>query len=451
MRYRLRDIHLRDALIVGIPALALVVAGFWYAAQFIKPAPPRQLVIATGGEGGAYQRFAAAYRPLIERYGIKFVEQPSAGAVENLARLRDREKELDVAFMQGGVAIGEDTEGLVSLGSIYFEPLWVFYSGAERLDTLAQLKGKRIAIGPEGSGTRRLGLDLLEASGAAGAPTRLLPLGGLAAVEALRDGKADAIVLVGSANTGAVWVSFFTPGFKLMSLAQADAFVRRWPFLSKLVLPRGAIDLVRDIPAADVTLVAPVASLVAREEIHPALVDILLATASEVHGPPGLFQRAGEFPNERHADFPLSSEARRYYESGRRFLQRYLPFWAATLVDRMLVLLIPLFALVIPLSRIVPAVYGWQVRSRIYKWYGQLKFLEEAWRRDPTARPREDWLKEIDELKARVNRIRTPLSFTNQFYILREHIGLVRRSMQRAGEAPVLAAVPAEPAKKAAG
>jgi TRAP transporter TAXI family solute receptor len=452
MRYRLRDIHLRDALIVGIPALALIAAGFWYAAQFIKPAPPRQLIVATGGEGGAYQRFAAAYRPLIERYGIKFVDQPSAGAVENLALLRDREKPLDVAFMQGGLGVGEETEGLVSLGSIYFEPLWVFYRGREELESLAQLKGKRIAIGAEGSGTRKLGLDLLEASGAARAPTRLSPLGGLAAVEALKAGKVDAIFLVGSANTGSVWVSFFTPGFKLMSFAHADAFVRRWPFLSKLVLPRGAIDLVRDIPAADVTLVAPVASLVAREDIHPALVDLLLETATEVHGAPGLFQRAGEFPNARQADFPLSAEAQRFYESGRRFLQRYLPFWAATLIDRMLVLLIPLFALAIPLSRILPSLYGWRVRSRIYKWYGQLKFLEEAWRRDPGSRPREEWLKEIDTLESRVNRIRTPLAYANQLYILREHIGLVRRSMQRTGEPAVaLAAPPVEPARKAAG
>ena len=446
MRFRLRDIHLRDALIVGVPVVALIVAGFWYAAQFIKPAPPDRLVIATGGEGGAYQRFAAAYKPLIERYGIKFVEVPTAGAVDNLALLRDTTKELDVAFMQGGIGAGEDNQGLVSLGSIYYEPLWVFYSGSEVIDNLAQLKGKRIAIGAEGSGTRKLGLELLEASGAAGAPTRLLPLGGLEAVEALKQGKADAIFLVGSVNVGAVWISFFTPGFRLMSFAHADAYVRRWPFLSKLVLPRGAIDLVRDIPARDVTLVAPIASLVAREDIHPALIDILLQTATEVHGPPGLFQRAGEFPNSRQVDFPLSPDAERFYESGRRFLQRYLPFWAATLVDRMLVLLIPLFALVIPLSRILPSLYNWQVRSRIYRWYGQLKFLEEAWRTDPASRPREDWLKEIDELETRVNRIRTPLAFANQFYILREHIGLVRRNMQRAGDAPV-----AEPAKTAAG
>lgn len=446
MRYRLRDIQLRDALIVGVPVVALIIAGFWYAAQFIKPAPPDRLVIASGGDGGAYQRFAAAYRPLIERYGIKFVEVPSAGAVENLALLRDGTKELDVAFMQGGLGAGDDATGLVSLGSIYYEPLWVFYGGNETLDSLAQLKGKRIAIGAEGSGTRKLGLDLLEASGAAGPPTKLLPLGGLEAVEALKAGKVDAIFLVGSANVGAVWVSFFTPGFRLMSFAHADAFVRRWPFLSKLVLPRGAIDLVRDIPARDVTLVAPVASLVAREDIHPALVDVLLQAAADVHGPPGLFQSAGEFPNSRQVDFPLSSEAQRFYQSGRRFLQRYLPFWAANLVDRLLVLLIPLFALAIPLSRILPSLYGWQVRSRIYKWYGQLKFVEEAWRRDPASRPREDWLKEIDALETRVNRIRTPLSYANQLYILREHIGLVRRSMQGSGEAPA-----AEPAKAAAG
>ena len=452
MRFRMREISLRDALIVGLPVLALIVAGFWYAAQFIKPAPPKRLVIATGAEGGAYQRFAAAYRSHIEGYGIEFVEVPTAGAVDNLARLRDGSKELDVAFMQGGLGIGADATGLVSLGSIYFEPLWVFYRGADDLDTLARLKGKRIAIGGEGSGTRELGLDLLEASGAAAAPTRLLPLGGLEAVEALKSGKVDAIFLVGAANTGSIWVSLFTPGFRLMSFAQADASVRRWPFLSKLVLPRGAIDLVRDVPAADVVLVAPVASLVAREDIHPALVDILLQTASEVHGRPGLFQRTGEFPNAQQVDFPLSSEAQRFYQSGRRFLQRYLPFWAATLIDRMLVLLIPLFALAIPLSRILPSLYGWRVRSRIYKWYGQLKFLEEAWRRDAAARPREEWLKEVDRLEARVNRIRTPLAYANQLYILREHIGLVRRSMQRAGEAPVaLVAATAEPAKKAAG
>ncbi len=437
MRIGLRELALRDALAVGIPTLALLIAGFWYAAQFIQPAPPGRVVIATGGAGGAYQRFAALYKPLIERNGIRFVERTTAGAVENLALLRAAEEEVDVAFVQGGLGLGSDPAGLVSLGSIYYEPLWVFYRNPEPIDQLVHLRGKRIAIGAEGSGTRKLALELLEASGATAAPTRLLPLGGLEAVGALQAGKVDAIFLVGPANSGAVWASFYSEGFRLMSFALADAYVRRWPYLSRLTLPRGAIDLVRDIPGRDVTLVAPVASLVARDSIHPALIDVLLQAAAEAHGGPGLFHRAGEFPNPRQVDFPLSTEAERFYRSGTRFLQRYLPFWAATLVDRLVVLLIPVVALMIPLMRIAPALYGWRARSRIYKWYGQLKFLEEAWRRDPGARPPEGWLAELDQLEARVNRIRTPLAFANQLYILREHIGLVRRAMLGGGAAAV--------------
>jgi TRAP transporter TAXI family solute receptor len=440
VRIGLRELALRDALAVGIPTLALLVAGFWYAAQFIQPAPPNRVVIATGGEGGAYQRFAALYKPLIERNGIKFIERTSAGAVENLALLRSADEELDVAFVQGGLGLGSDPAGLVSLGSIYYEPLWVFYRNPEPIDQLVHLRGKRIAIGAEGSGTRKLALELLEANGATAAPTRLLPLGGLEAVGALNAGRADAIFLVGPANSGAVWASFYAEGFRLMSFSQADAFVRRWPFLSKLTLPRGAIDLVRDIPARDVTLVAPVAALVARDSIHPALIDVLLQAAAEAHGGPGLFHRAGEFPNPRQVDFPLSTEAERFYRSGTRFLQRYLPFWAATLVDRLVVLLIPVVALMIPLMRIAPALYGWRARSRVYKWYGQLKFLEEGWRRDPDARPREEWLAELDRLEARVNRIRTPLAYANQLYILREHIGLVRREVLQGAGAPAAAA-----------
>jgi TRAP transporter TAXI family solute receptor len=435
VRIGVRELALRDALAVGIPTLALLIAGFWYAAQFIQPAPPNRLVIATGGDGGAYQRFAALYKPLIERNGIKFIERTTAGAVENLALLRAAEEEVDVAFVQGGLGLGSDPAGLVSLGSIYYEPLWVFYRNPEPIDQLVHLRGKRIAIGAEGSGTRKLAVELLEASGAAAPPTRLLPLGGLEAVGALAAGRVDAIFLVGPANSGAVWASFYAAGFRLMSFSQAEAFARRWPFLSKLTLPRGALDLVRDIPGRDVTLVAPVAALVARDAIHPALIDVLLQAAAETHGGPGLFHRAGEFPNPRQVDFPLSTEAERFYRSGTRFLQRYLPFWAATLVDRLVVLLIPIVALMIPLMRIAPALYGWRARSRIYKWYGQLKFLEEAWRRDPGARPREEWVAELDRLEARVNRIRTPLAFANQLYILREHIGLVRRAVLGSGEA----------------
>jgi TRAP-type uncharacterized transport system substrate-binding protein len=438
-RLRLRDLALRDLLAVGLPALALIAGGFWLAAQFIRPAPPAFVVMSTGAPGGAYEAFAARYRPHLAAQGIELRERASAGAVENLQRLLDPKEEVDVAFVQGGLGVGVESETLFSLGSFYHEPLWVFYRGPEPIDQLVKLRGKRVAIGGEGSGTRKLALELLEASGVPNTDkrTRLVPLGGLAAVSALAKGEVDAIFLVGPAQSGAVWSALYTPEVRLMSFAHAEAYVRRFPFLARLVLPRGGIDLQRDIPSADVELVAPMATIVAREGTHPALIDLLLQAAVQVHGGPGLFQRPSEFPNARSVDFPLSREADRFYKSGTRFLQRYLPFWLATLIERTLVLLIPLVAIVLPVMRFAPALYGWRARSRVYKWYGKLKFLESELDENPGARSRAEWLAELDRIEDQVHRLATPLAFANLLYTLREHIALV--------EAKVMKRAPAEP------
>jgi hypothetical protein len=218
-------------------------------------------------------------------------------------------------------------------------------------------------------------------------------------------------------------------------MSRADALVRRQPYLAKLTLPRGTVDLVRNIPPIDTVLVSPMATVVARDGFHPALVDLLLQAATEVHGPPGVFNKAGEFPNPRQVDFPLSREAQRFYSSGTRFLHRYLPFWAATLVDRLIVLLIPIIALLIPAMKILPALYGWRVRSRIYRWYGELKFLEREMDREGGAHPEAEWLARLDRLEARVSRVKTPNAYAHELYILKEHINLVRRSVQRRAEA----------------
>jgi len=426
-RFRLRDLNLHDLLAVGIPAAALIAGGFWLAAQFIRPAPPDFLIMSTGAPGGAYQAFAAQYKPHLAAQGIELRERPSAGAVENLKRLLDTNAEVDVGFLQGGIGAGIEAEGLVSLGSFYHEPLWVFYRGGETVDQLVQLRGKRLAVGGEGSGTRRLALDLLEASGVpvTDPRTKFVPIGGLDAVGALAQGKVDAVFLVGPAQSGAVWTALYTPGVRLMSFVHADAYVRRFPVLARLVLPRGGIDLQRDIPAADVELVAPMATIAAREGTHPALIDLLLQAAVQVHGGAGLFQRPGEFPNARQVDFPLSKEADRFYKSGTRLFQRYLPFWLATLIERTLVLLIPLVAIVLPIMRFAPALYGWRARSRVYKWYGQLKFLERELDEDPAARSRAEWLAELERIEDHVHRVATPLAFANLLYTLREHIALV--------------------------
>jgi TRAP transporter TAXI family solute receptor len=435
---RLREISPRDLLIVGLPALLLLFGGFWLAAQFIKPAPPDYLVLSSGGEGGSYQVYAERYRQALAKSGIELRERPSAGSIENLERLVGQVDDTDVALVQSGTANGINRDTLVSLGSLYYEPLWVFYRGERELDRLTRMKGSRIAIGAEGSGTRKLALQMLEANGLDAQNTRLSDLGGLQAVAALQDGKVDAVFVVGADQSAAVWSLLYAEGVRLMSLTHAEAYVRRFPYLTRLILPQGAIDMVRNIPARDVTLVSPVATLVAHESTHPALMQLLLQAAQEVHGEAGVFQRPGEFPRAGQADFPLSPEAERFYRSGKPFLQRYLPFWAANLVDRMIVMLVPVLTLLIPIMKFAPGLYTWRVRSRIYRRYGELKFLEAEVEADPGRHSRAEWLERLDRIEADVQHVATPLAFTDMLYTLRVHVGLVRDTILRrapAGEA----------------
>jgi TRAP-type uncharacterized transport system substrate-binding protein len=433
MPEKLKLLSWRDIVFVALPSLLLAIGAFWLAAQFIKPAPPDKLIISTGGEGGAYQRFAARYKDVLAGYGIALVEKPSAGSTENLARLRDPDFEVDAAFIQGGTAHpGEDDE-LVSLGDFYHEPLWIFHRDGlpGGGDKLIELKGKRVAIGGPGSGTNQLALELLAANGLDAKNTRLIEAGGMGLVEKLARKQIDAVFVVGPTQSSLVWSLLYTPGVRLMSLTHAEAYARRFPHLEHLVLPRGAIDLTLDIPPKDVQLVSPMATLLVREDTHAALIDLLMQAASEAHGTPGVFQKPREFPRAGHSEFPLSKEAERYYKSGKPFLQRYLPFWAATLVDRMVVMLVPLLAVLIPLFKFAPQIYGWRVRSRIYRRYGELKFLENRINEDPGRHTRAEWLEKLEHIEKDAATIRTPLTFTDMLYTLRGHINLVREMILR--------------------
>lgn len=430
---RLREYSPRDLLVVGLPLLVLVLAGFWIASRFIQPAPPSTLTISTGGEGGAYQRYGAIYKDVLARYGVELVEKPSAGSTENLARLRDPEQPVDVAFVQGGTARVQEDDTLLSLGNLYYEPLWIFYrEGLGTPTRIADLKGTRIAIGGEGSGTHYLAQELLFINQIDARNTRLLTQGGLGLAQALANKRIDAAFVVGPTQSAAIWTLLHTPGVKLMNLVHAEAYTRQFPYLNKLVLPRGSVDVAADLPPTDVELLAPMATLVVREDTHPALIDLLMQAMSEAHGGTGVFQRAGEFPRApvmTAADFPLSSEAQRYYKSGKPWLQRFLPFWAATLVDRMVVLLIPLFAVLIPVMKIAPGLYNWRVKSRIYKRYGELKFIEAELDADPAKLSRDAWLKRVDTIEQDVNHLPMPLAFSDMIYTLRSHIGLVREAI----------------------
>ncbi|MDO9272102.1 MAG: TAXI family TRAP transporter solute-binding subunit [Rugosibacter sp.] len=435
MPEKLKLLSWRDVVFVALPSLLLILAAFWVAARYIKPAPPARMVISTGSEGGAYQRFGALYADVLAKNGVELIAKPSAGSPENLQRLRDPNSGVDAAFIQGGTTFSKsDDNALVSLGELYYEPLWIFYrdgvikEGARVLD----LKGKRLAIGQVGSGTQRLAMEMLSVNGIDGQNTRLISAGGFEVAAQLQAGEIDAVFVVGPTQSALVWALLYSPGVHLLDVTQAEAYTRQFAYLKHLVLPRGAIDLMQDIPPRDIQMVSTTATLLAREGTHPALIWLLLQAASAVHGEPGVFQKPAEFPHvERNGEFPMAEEAVRYYANGKPFLQRYLPFWAAILADRLMVLLVPILAVLYPLFRFAPSLYGWRVRSRIYRRYGELKFLESEVEEDPQSHTRDEWLSKLDEIEADVSRIRTPLAFADMFYTLRQHTGLVRETIMK--------------------
>jgi TRAP-type uncharacterized transport system substrate-binding protein len=368
------------------------------------------------------------------------------GAAQNLALLRDPKENVDIAFVQGGAdpkrrregdaAASEADATLVSLGSMFYEPVWLFYRedaakrlvGKPVLSSLAQLAGWKINIGARGSGVPILMSRLLEANGIDPATITLMRQAQTPATVDLLEGRLDALVFASAPESLMVQMLLQTPGIKLYDFAQADAYARRFGFLTAVTLPRGVVDLARDMPPADVRLIAPTATLVARDSVHPALIQLFMQAAQKVHSEPGWFQRKGDFPNANDNERALDPEAQRFYKQGPHFLQRYLPFWLANLIDRMWVVIISIVAVLIPLSRVVPPLVEFRIRSRIFRWYGRLRELEDA----AKDTPREEVLEKLAEIEAKVERIPVPLSYADELYALRSHIQLVRRRLEPA-------------------
>lgn len=445
----------RDLLLASGPfivlALALLALAYWW----LDPTPPRRVVLATGAEQGAYAEFGKRYAALLKQHGITVELRNTQGAAENLALLRDPASGVDLAFVQGGAdearATGEDETDpdLVSLGSLFYEPVWLFYrsEAAQRLlkgqplANLNQLAGWRVNIGAPGSGVPNLMARLLEANRVDPASITLLRQPQTPAVMSLLAGEADALVFASAPESLMVQMLLKTPGIALFDFSQAEAYSRRFPFMSPITLPRGVVDLALDQPPADVHLVAPTATLVARDTLHPALIQLFVQAARTVHGDAGWFQRKGDFPTARNTERRLAPEADRYYRNGPPFLQRYLPFWLANLIDRMWVVLVSIIAILIPLSRVVPPLYQFRIRSRIFRWYGQLQEIENAIGR----RPAKELARELDAIEQRVANVSVPLSYADGLYALRGHIGMVRRKAGVPAPATPPAPAPAAP------
>jgi TRAP-type uncharacterized transport system substrate-binding protein len=436
-RLHLPRISLRDAVLTGWPLILLVLGAFWFAYQFVEPAPPSSFTFTTGAEDGAYHAYALRYQEILARNGVRLDLKPSAGSISNLERLADSESPVEAGFVQAGSGTPADYPGLVTLGSVYFEPVWIFYRGPAMEDQLRQLRGRRIAIGPQGSGTRRLATQLLLVNEAWGPPTRLFDHGGEAAAQALRRGQIDVALLIGPAESPTIRSLLNDKNIRLLSFDRANAYTKAFPFLSAVRLPEGGINLVRNIPDREVTLLAPTANVLVKEDLHPALASLLIQAMTEVHGKSGIFQKAGEFPALREQDFEASKEAERYYKSGPSFLQRYLPFWAAVLIDRIVVLLVPLIAVLIPAVRLAPVLYTWRIRSRIYRWYGELKILELELKQDMDAKGIANRLVRLEDLERRVYSRTLPIAFSADVYTLRQHIDMVRRSLVTPGSSGI--------------
>src|SRR5450755_915624 len=435
--FRLTLLNLRDLFATAAPFVLLAVALLALAYWFLDPTPPKTVVLATGQDQGAYAGFGKRYAQILKEYGVEVRLRPSAGAAENLALLRQPDGDVDIAFVQGGadepkVSTGDGEpggDGLVSLGSLFYEPVWLFYrrDAAERLlheptlASLAQLPGWRLNIGAPGSGVPNLMSRLIDANHIDPAMLTLLREAQTPGVVGLLDGSVDAIVFASAPESLLVQMLLQTPDIQLFDFGQAEAYARRFPFLSPVILPRGVVDLARDIPPADVHLVAPTATLVARARLHPALAQLFVQAAQQVHGGAGWFQKKGDFPNPRNTERPLAKEAQRFYANGPPLLQRYLPFGLANLVDRMWPVLVTIIAALIPLSRMLPPLYTFRVRSRIFRWYRQLRDVEDAIGR----RPNDELLRELEAIERRVEHIHVPLSYADELYSLRHHIHMV--------------------------
>jgi TRAP transporter TAXI family solute receptor len=419
----------REILSIVVPVVAVIVGVVALAYQFVEPAPPRRIVMSTGSAASSYTKYAEQYAKHLARSGVTLEIRTSAGSIENLERMLDAKSGVQLAIVQGGVADPVNHPGLVSLGRAFIEPMWIFHRAGLKIGSLAELKGLKIAVGPEGSGTRALSVKLLSASKIDNATATILGPKSADAADQLIAGDIDAAFFTMAAASELAQKLIHAPTVSILSLKQADAFTRVFPFLQKIVLPAGVTDLGANLPADDVSMIAPVASVVARQDLHPALVSLIIEAMKEVHAKAGLFQKANEFPQGVEADLPLHADAARFHKTGLPFLQRYLPFWLATFIDRTAILLIPIATISLPLIRILPMIYQWRIRRRILFWYDRLKKLEAKVKADSSVEALPTHVAEIDRIEDALSVIPVPFMYSDQLYNLRSAVELVRQKI----------------------
>ncbi len=424
------QVNRRILVIAGIVVVLLTAVGIWVAFKLLRPTPPHMVEMAVDPEGGFSAEVGKRYREIFAKDGIDLRLVPTAGAVQSLARMEDKKAGIKIAIIPGGIVDREKSTDLESLGTLYYDPLWMFTHG-EHLQHHEQLRNLRISIGPEGSASHKLAMEFLARVGIIGQDATLLSLPPEESAAKLRNGEIDAAVVMGAWETPVVQQLLVAKDVELVGIRRADAFVALYPFLNKLVLPAGVADMATNRPPTDVPLIAPKASLIVRKDLHPAIQYLLLEAASQVHSGPGVFQKANEFPAAESVDLPISSHARQFYKTGPPFLQRNLPFWLAVLVQQLLVLLLPVVGVLYPLARVSPQVFMSMQTRRVYRLYNELRSVEKELASAGSAKEDEDFGERLDRLEERASRLWVPPSLRPQLYNLRLHIGLVRQEAGR--------------------
>ena len=415
------------ALLVTLAVACVVIAAT--GLYLWQPAPPSTITIATGPKGSNFQAFAERYKAILARNGVTLVILPSEGSLDNLKQLTEPGSKVDAALVQGGMGGAVDTGDIRSLGSLFYEPIIIAYRNSKPIQRLSELQGKRIAIGAEGSGTRFLADRLLKENGIqAGGPTSLLALTGQAALDALTANEVDALILQDDTTSVATIrkVLALDGDVRLFDFPQAEAYLRRFRFLSKLELPAGSFDLGRNIPAAPVTLLASTVELVARSDLHPALSDLLIEAAREVHGGGGLFHKPGEFPAPLEHEYTVSDDATRYYQSGKSLVYRHMPFWLASLASRIGAFVVPLAVILVPMLPFIPSILGWRNKSRISRHYWELLEIERSAIEDKTKENQAKLQQRLGTIEAAILSGKIPGYMVNEIHRLRQHIAFVR-------------------------
>jgi TRAP transporter TAXI family solute receptor len=415
-------------LAAALAAILVIAGAVWLALDHFIPAPPKTITIAAGSKGGAYEFYAQKYRDILARYHVTLNIRSTEGTVENLKLLQEPNSGVDVAFVQGGVSNSNHAPDVESLGRINYLGFFVFCRAGASFTDLTQLKGKRIAVGPASSGTNMVITRILKTNGVTPQNATFLPLAGREAVDALDEGKADVLILGSVLEAPLIQNLMRDPGVQLVSLPRVKALTRKFPFLTRLELPSGVIDLERNIPVTDVTLIGTSSSVLVRDDVHPEIIGLLARALVEVHGEPGVFQQYGEFPTQSDPEYPMAESARDFYKNGPSFLQRYMPFWVTSYVRKILAVLVTVLAIAVPVFSYAPKLYLWILRRHILKLYRELRVVETGLAPGLSAAQLADCQANLEKIE-RASSI-LPMRHSDLFFSLRTHIDLTRARLR---------------------